>query len=102
MYKMILADGTELKGFQKNGDNYIIGKKVDESVFEGNLSTLTITDGKDDEKIMRNAVLIQQVEYEDGFHLCFRELSAQELRDMELDAKIEYLAMMTDVDMEEV
>lgn len=47
MYKLILADGTELTGFTKNGDNYIRKEKVDESVFKDNLSTLEITDGKE-------------------------------------------------------
>ena len=32
--------------------------------------------------------------------VAFRELTAQELRDMEIDAKIDYIAMMADVDME--
>lgn len=47
MYKLILADGTELTGFTKNGDNYIRKEKVDESVFKDNLSTLEITDGEE-------------------------------------------------------
>lgn len=88
MYKLILADGTELTGFTKNGDNYIRKEKVDESVFKDNLSTLEITDGEET-ITMHNAELIQQVEYADGFHICFRELSAQELQYAALTGQIE-------------
>lgn len=88
MYKLILADGTELTGFTKNGDNYIRKEKVDESVFKDNLSTLEITDGEET-ITMHNAELIQQVKDADGFHICFRELSAQELQYAALTGQIE-------------
>ncbi|MBS5457548.1 MAG: hypothetical protein ACLRQQ_02845 [Acutalibacteraceae bacterium] len=87
MYKLILADGTELTGFTKNGDNYIRKEKVDESVFKDNLSTLEITDGEET-ITMHNAELIQQVEDADGFHICFRELSAQELQNKVTESNV--------------
>ena len=62
MVKLILADGTELKGFKQNGNNYVSKTEVDVSVFEDNLSTLTIVDG-DTQMVMHNAELIQQVQY---------------------------------------
>ena len=99
MYKLILADGTEIKNLTKNGDNYISDKKIDESIFRGNLSTLTITDGEET-ITMENAELIQQVEFDGKFWICFRELSERELKDIDMEAKIEYLAMMTDVDID--
>ena len=99
MYKLILADGTEIKNLTKNGDNYISDKKIDENLFKGNLSTLTITDGEETSS-MENAELIQQIEYDGKFWICFRELSERELKDIDMEAKIEYLAMMTDVDID--
>ena len=87
MYKLILADGTELTGFTKNGDNYIRKEKVDESVFKDNLSTLEITDGEET-ITMHNAELNQQVEDADGFHICFRELSAQELQNKVTESNV--------------
>jgi len=98
-YTIRLADGTELKGLSKNGDNFVSSTKIDESIFEGNLSEMVVSDGET-EVTYNNVELIQQVEYADGWYLAFRELSAQELRDMEVDAKIDYIAMMADVDME--
>lgn len=102
MYKLILADGTELKGFTKNGDNYITDTKVDEDVFEGNLDTLTVTNGEDDTRELTNAQLIQQIEFDGKYWLCFREKSEQEIKEERINSQIEYLAMMTDVDLEEV
>ncbi len=99
MWKLILADGTELTGFRQNGTNYVSDTKVDEAVFEGNLSTLTITDGEET-MVMHNAELIQQVRYSDGWYLCFRELSPQELEYATLSGRIDYLAMMTEIYME--
>jgi len=99
MWKLILADGTELTGFRQNGTNYVSDTKVDESVFEGNLSALTITDGEET-IVMHNAELIQQVHYDGGWYLCFRELSRQELAYAALSGKIDYLAMMAEIDME--
>lgn len=104
MYKLILANGTELTGFVQNGTNYVSETKVDESVFSDNLSTLTITDGET-EMIMHNAELIQQVHYPNanppGWYLCFRELTLEEIQYATLIGKIDYLAMMADVEMEE-
>lgn len=99
MVKLILADGTELKGFKQNGNNYVSKTEVDVSVFEDNLSTLTIVDG-DTQMVMHNAELIQQVQYADGWYLCFREKTEPEMRYAELTGKLEYMAMMTGVDME--
>ena len=74
MVKLILADGTELKGFKQNGNNYVSQTEVDVSVFEDNLSTLTIVDG-DTQMVMRNAELIQQVQYADGISASVKRLS---------------------------
>ena len=101
MFKLILADGTALEGFVQNGNNYISKTKVDESLFEGNLSTLTITDGETVIE-MHDAELIQQVEFDGEYYLCFREISAEEKANLLINAKIDYIAMMTDVDIEEV
>lgn len=100
MFKLILADGTEIKNLTRNGDNFISDTKVDESLFAGNLTSLTITDGEDVTIEMNNAELIQQIEYQGKYWLCFRELSERERKDMALESQIQYLSMMTDVDID--
>ena len=61
MYKITLHDGTVLDNLELNGNNYISEKVIDDSVFDGNLDTVTITDGKTTEtftdmKLMSNRV----------------------------------------------
>lgn len=98
-YTIILSDGQTISNLTLNGTNFVSKTQIDESIFEGNLSTITISDGEEEE-VMKNVELIHQIELNDEWYLAFRELSAQEIRDMEIDAKIDYIAMMADVDME--
>lgn len=67
-------------------------------MFANNLSSMTVFDGQV-ETVYHNVQLVQQVQYPDGWYLAFRELTAQELESLELRAKIEYIAMMTNVEM---
>ena len=62
MYKITLADGTVLKNLELNGNNYIAEGVIEDSVFEGNLDTVTVTDGKTTEtftdmRLMSNRVV---------------------------------------------
>lgn len=99
MWKIILADRTELKGFTQNGNNYVSQEQIDESLFANNLATLTITNGEE-KIVLHNAELIQQMQHDDGWYLCFRELTKQEMEAAALSAKIDYLAMMSEIDLE--
>lgn len=61
MYTITLADGTKLKNLELNGNNYIAEGAIEDSVFEGNLDTVTITDGEatetfTDMRLMSNIV----------------------------------------------
>jgi len=62
-----------------NGTNYVSSTKIDESIFtDDNLSTITISDGKNTET-MNDVVFIQQVLWSDGtYYLAFRVKSSQE------------------------
>lgn len=77
-YTIKLADGRELTGLTKNGDNYVNKEKVDETIFADNLATMTVSDGET-ETTYKNVEFIQQMEFPDGFYLCFRELTEAEL-----------------------
>lgn len=61
MYTITLADGTKLKNLELNGNNYIAEGVIEDSVFEGNLDTVKITDGETNEtftdmRLMSNIV----------------------------------------------
>lgn len=61
MYTITLADGTKLKNLELNGNNYISKTVIEDSVFEGNLDTVKISDGSTTEtftdmRLMSNIV----------------------------------------------
>ena len=82
-YTIKLADGRKLTGLTKNGNNYVSKEKVDESIFTDNLTNMTVSDGET-ETAYRNVELIQQMEFPDGWYLCFRELTEAEIAVTEL------------------
>lgn len=100
-YTIILADGTTLSDLRLNGNNFISPTEVTADIFEDNCSPLVISDGETEE-IHEHAELVQIATYpdEDGWWIVFRDLSAQELRDIKTQSDIDYLAMMTGVDLE--
>lgn len=98
-YTIRLADGTELKGLGKNGDNYVSATEIDESIFEDNTSEVVITDEDGNETVIENAVFVQQMEFPDGFYICFTQKTSMELAMEEMQSQIDYIAMMADVDM---
>lgn len=78
MYTITLADGKKLTGLEMNGSNYVSKEKVDETIFENNLSTMKVSDGET-ETAYTDVVFIQQMEWADGtFYLAFREKTKEE------------------------
>lgn len=78
-YTITLADGRKLTGLGKNGDNFVSTEKVNETIFEDNLSTMTISDGET-EKTYKDMVFIQQMKWADGtYYLAFRERTQTEI-----------------------
>ena len=47
MYKITLADGTELNDLVLNGNNFIAAAAVDDAVFKGNMASVVITNLED-------------------------------------------------------
>ena len=88
-----------------NGTNYVSEAKVDTTNWPSSFAfTATDEDGNITEQF-DHAKLIQQVSYDwDGgkWYLAFAPVSEQEAQNAKLQSKVEYLAMMTDVDLEEV
>lgn len=93
----------QFKDLKLSGNNYISKTKITEDDFKGKLSKITIeneTDKTSEE--LEHVELVQIVHYEDGYYFVLRQLSADEIDKIKTKADIEYLAMMTDVDLEEV
>lgn len=103
-WKITLADGTQLKDLRLNGNNFISETEITEDIFEGNLSKVVMEgpeNGQEVKKEYEHMQLIQIVHYEDGYYFALRELSQDELQRIKTQADIEYLAMMSDIDLEE-
>lgn len=102
-FKITLADGTQLKNLRLSGNNYISKTKITEEDFEGKLSKVIIeNETQKTTEEFEHMELVQIVHYENGYYFILRELSADELDKIKTKADIEYLAMMTDIDLEEV
>lgn len=100
-WKITLSDGTQLENLRLSGNNYISKKEITENDFKGKLSKVLI-EGNDEKQEYTNMELVQIVKYDDGYYFVLRELSEDELNKIKTKSDIEYIAMMTDVDLEEV
>ena len=96
VYSITLADGTILDDLKLNGNNYVSQKEIKEEAFQDNLYSVTISDGEKEE-IHTNMELVQLMEYEGAYWFILRDIPPETLDRMQLQADIEYLAMMTGV-----
>ncbi len=58
MYNVKLADGTEIKNLELNGNNFIPDTIIDEAIFESNLDNVTITDRDGNIEELNNAKVV--------------------------------------------
>lgn len=98
-YTITLSDGTVLHSLFKNGNNFISLEVIDEATFSGKLSYVTINDGEET-IILSPAELIRFKKYDDGtYHFVLRKIPKDRLDAIKIQSDIEYIAMMTDVDL---
>ncbi len=114
-FTITLADGTQLKDLELNGNNFISKTQITEETFKGKLEHVIIsTDAKIDKKMLERQIigghermeLVQIAHYTqaehglaDGWYFILRDISADELEKMKARADIDYLAMMTGVEL---
>ena len=93
IYKITLADGTEIRNLRLNGNNFISDAPISETIFDGNGSTVIINDGETDE-FHENMELVQITPVGDEYWFVLRDLTAAELKQIKMQSDIEYVAMM--------
>ena len=102
MYKITLTDGTVLSDLSVNGDNFISKTILDPNIFrEDNLFGVFINDGEKNEVHDYMVALISGVNNETEFWFALFDAEYQE-PDMtipQLQADVEYIAMMTGVEL---
>ncbi len=74
MYTITLADGNTIENLTLNGNNYIAQGIIADSVFEGNLSEVTISDGTNTENYT-DMMLVQNKVYGDNSWFILAEKS---------------------------
>lgn len=99
-WEITLDDGTQFKDLKLNGNNFISKTKITEDDFRGKLSYVVVKQGENVIQKLNHAELVQIVHYSDGYYFVLRELSPEEINMAKIQGNIEYLAMMTDVDLE--
>ncbi len=105
IWKIILSDGTKIENLRLNGNNFVSNVEVTAEMFQGKLSKVIFecnTDGKVLKQECEHMELVQIAHYEDGYYFILREIPNEELERIKTQADIEYIAMMTDIDLEEV
>lgn len=99
IYTITLEDGTVISDLRLNGNNFISSKKLTEDIFEDNLTSVTISDGTHEEH-HEHMQLVQITQEEKGeYWFVLIDIPQSQLDLMQIRANIDYLAMMTDVDL---
>lgn len=97
-YSITLSDGTVLSDLGLNGDNYISETPVDPEVFVDNCSPIIISDGEVEE-LHENMSLVQVTKMGNEYWFVLRDISVAELEKIKMQSDIEYIAMMSDIEL---
>lgn len=98
-YTMTLSDGTKLEGLGLNGNNWISRKKLTEESFAGKLRHVEVTG--DEDYVFEHAELVQVRKYGSAWWFVLRELGPEEILREKLRSDLDFVAMMTDIELEE-
>lgn len=98
MYTITLADGTVIDNLTLNGNNFISEAQIDPEIFTDNCSPVIISDGEY-EDVHENMELVQIVYTRGAYWFVLRDISAEELAMIKLQSDIEYIAMMTGIEL---
>lgn len=92
--KILFKNGTEINA-EKNGNSLITENRPD---FPADLSFVKVV-GNGAECTYKNAEIIKCASVDGRFWFAFREIPETERAARQMQANIEYIAMMTDVDL---
>lgn len=99
-YSVTLSDGTVIENLTMNGNNFVSKKELTPDIFVDNCSTVIVSDGIES-KTYDNMEFVQLTMSPDATEYWFilRELSAAEMAQIKLQSDLEYIAMMTGVEL---
>lgn len=101
-YQIILSDGSTIDNLSMNGNNFVSATELTEVDFEDKLSPVTIIHPNGYQEIHDHMELVQIVNdwYTEGnWYFVLTDIPESELRYANIMSNIDYISMMTDVDM---
>ncbi len=99
IYTITLSDGTVLPNLSMNGNNFISNDDIDEEIFSGRLSTVEIYDGEETRSISPAELVRFKKEDDGAYHFVLRKISQDRLDAIKIQSDIEYIAMMSDIEL---
>ncbi|MBR0035371.1 MAG: hypothetical protein IJP54_06815 [Synergistaceae bacterium] len=105
MYVITLSDGTRLENLKLNGNNFITTHEISEATFSGKLSHVKIECNDDDMKLggirgeFSNMELVQCKKYGAEWWFILREIPQEKYELLRLAGNVDYVAMMTGVEL---
>ena len=104
-YSLTLGGSVTVEGLTRNGNNYVSETEVDLSALTTPFSFVAKDSDGNVVESYDNAQLLQQVQYAwDGnkYYLAFAPVSDLAMEQNTQDSRIEYIAMMADIDLKGV
>lgn len=98
-YKITLSDGNVIENLKMNGNNFVSKDEILEDIFIGNLSSVSIEDSEGVVENHANMELVQVKQYGNEYWFILRDLTEDELTKITQRADLEYVAMMTGVEL---
>jgi hypothetical protein len=99
-FKIALSNGNEIDNLTMNGNNFVSEEEIDESIFEDGLEEVHITSDGGVDEVHENMVLVQVQQLYGAYYFILRDRTQYEIDQAKTRSDIEYIAMMTDVDIE--
>ena len=97
--KIKLSNGKEITDLTMNGNNFVSETEITEAMFVDGLNTVVIEYG-DHKEIYNNMILVQIQPVGEEWYFILREPTQYEKDMAKIRSDLEYLAMMTDVDID--
>lgn len=101
IFSVSLFNGTTISNLELNGNNFISDTEITAEMFDGGLAEVHISSDKETNYTINHAKLIQIMELDGKWWFILGKMSEEELLFEKISSDIDYIAMMTDVDLEE-
>lgn len=98
LYTIILSDGYRIDNLRKRGTCFVSEEELDLGIFEGNLSTVLITDGEVTNSYKDLKISTDVGKLGEGFWFTLINRPKEEIKMDKIQSNIDYIAMMSNID----